>query len=152
MVNKFSENSFITDFPIISAHSNHISIKLWIFPLNRTTLFWNIYCHVSLLNLSFLLSLDKCGFKIRLPITPPRSVLLIHYKRNPYLKNVSRAHLHDIITSSNRAHLLVFINVMVELWKNKTRCFQKLYSKSFHMKYFYIQCYLSLLHYPFNVV
>ena len=134
MVNKFSENSFITDFPIISAHSNHISIKLWIFPLNRTTLFWNIYCHVSLLNLSFLLSLDKCGFKIRLPITPPRSVL------------------HDIITSSNLAHLLVFINVMVELWKNKTRCFQKLYSKSFHMKYFYIQCYLSLLHYPFNVV
>lgn len=90
IVNNFLGNSFITDFPITSAHYTNILVNLWTFLPKMTTLFSNVFNYrVSILRLSPLLPSNKCKFKTCLqiiPLPPPRPVWLFQYKRNPSFK------------------------------------------------------------------
>ena len=123
MINKFSENSFIADFPIICLHYTSISVNLWIFPSNKTFLFWNTLTLVSLSDVfnfscltlsSYILSFE---FQICLPITSSRPVWLFIIKETSYLSesipNIFTRNNHFLQSDS----VLAFIKSrIVKVW------------------------------------
>ena len=154
--------SFSLQSSIISAyyctdHYTTISESLWVFISNRTI--------SKLAFLSYVFNFSCHQISAYLKSVCWLHPLVFHYKTNPspkwkYPKDTPNNYFHG--NDHNLTHSLLLS--IVELKKNKTRCFQKLHSEFFcnivrlndikkdeSLRCLYAQCFMSLLTCPLTL-